>query len=112
MGLLPAGCDFKQPTNEIGQTVDRRPFTCYRVNPWLTRLLREALIWRSFVDASMVPPISVRKKSAGAPRGLHKTMRRAEECRFRAPGRDLQRNVSLGNSVDGEQLQRHPGERS
>lgn len=51
---------------------------------------REALIWRSFVDASMVPPISVRKRSAGAPRGLHQRIRRAGGCRLRAGDWELE----------------------
>jgi hypothetical protein len=62
-------------------------------------------IWRSFVDASMMPPFSVYKRNAGAPRRLHRKSPRAGGYSLQAGGRDLLRSVSVGGSVQGEQLQ-------
>jgi hypothetical protein len=62
-------------------------------------------IWRSLVHASMVPPTSVRKKSAGGPCGLHKKIRRDGGYRLREGGWELERNGPLGDSVGGDKFQ-------
>jgi hypothetical protein len=59
----------------------------------------------------MAPPINVRKRSARTPRKPHKKIRRAGGCRLQAGVRELERAVSVGDSVEGKQLQRQLGER-
>jgi hypothetical protein len=101
-------------TIEVSDAVN---FTTVAAQHWdglITTRYDSQAIWRSFVDASMAPPIRVRKRSAGASRGLHEKSRCAGGCGLRAGGRELQRSVSVGDSVEGEQLQRlqrHFGEK-
>jgi hypothetical protein len=70
----------------------------------LVQKFQVAGIWRSFVDATVMPTSSFRKRSAGRVHEVIRRNRRAGEWCLRDPDRELQRDASVGDSADGKQL--------